>query len=194
MIVQAKVYYLNNGLSGAIKSFIDQIMSFDPWTLLAHFICSIIIIGCIAKWVYKPTSDFIAANKKKLDKERRNLIVSTRETRFFLDLLKKERNEVFNIKRNVEMKARKEADQIVIDARTLAQESVEKMKQEAESKVRMMEEKAKDQIKDSVINLSMELTEKLVGANINNVNNQAIIDAYIKDLEDKRLVSSEKQA
>lgn len=157
------------------------------WTFLTHLVCSLIIIACITLWVWKPTNEFIDANKKKLDKERQNLILNTRETKYFLGVLKKERNALFNLRRETEFKAREEAEKIIVDAKIQAERSSEHMRKEAEDRIRVMEEKAKDHIKGSVVKLSLELTEKLISANLNDENNKAIIEAYIKDLEERKI-------
>lgn len=182
---------LNNSISNKIQEFIKGYLNMNVWTFLTHLVCSLIIISVITLWVWKPTNEFIDENKKKLDRERQKLVLNTRETKYFLGVLKKERNELFNLKRDTEVKAKEEAEKIILDAKMHAEMSAENIRKDAEDRIRVMEEKAKEHIKGSVVKLSLELTEKLISANLNDENNKAIIDAYIKDLEDRK-ISSEK--
>ncbi|OAL09866.1 hypothetical protein A6V39_04790 [Candidatus Mycoplasma haematobovis] len=175
--------------SQEVKKFLNDHLSVNFWTLLIHVLCAIVIIACITVWVWKPTNDFIDKNKKLLDKTKQDLIVSSRETKYFLNLLKKERNYLFNLRRNTEEAARHEASRILTEANRNADKITASAKAEVDHRIKIIEQKAKDEIKGSVVRLSMELTQKLIGAHINEENSRHVIDAYLKDLEDKKITS-----
>lgn len=175
--------------SQAVKKFLAENLSVNLYVLITHILCAIVIIGCITVWVWKPTNDFIDKNKKLLDKTKQELVVNSRETKYFLNLLKKERNYLFNLRRNTEQAARHEASRIIKEANLNADRIAANAKSEADYRVKVIEQKAKDEIKGSVVKLSMELTEKLIGAHINEENSKHVIEAYLKDLEDKKIVS-----
>ncbi|AEG72447.1 ATP synthase F0, B subunit [Mycoplasma haemofelis str. Langford 1] len=179
----------SNSFSSAVKAYLHKNLSVNLWTLLVHVLCAGLIMMCITIWVWKPTNQFIDKNKKLLDKTKQDLVLSSRETKYFLDLLKKERNYLFDLRRNTEVSARKEAADIIDAARVRAMEINENMKRDVEHRIKALESKARDEIKSSVVNLSLELTQKLIGAHINEENSKHVIDAYLKDLEERKIVS-----
>ncbi|GCE63828.1 F0F1 ATP synthase subunit B family protein [Candidatus Mycoplasma haematohominis] len=174
-----------------ISKFVEEHLKMNVWVFLVHLVCAIIIMAFIAIWVWKPTNDFVANQKKKLEKEKNDLVVNNRETRYFLGLLKKEKNELFYTKRAITRAAIDEAERIRTEAQRSVNLVVADMQRKAEERIELMEEKAKEHIKEKIVNVALELTEKLVDANINDANNKAIIDAYLKELEEKKLVEGE---
>lgn len=154
-------------------------------------VCAILIIACISIWVWKPTNEFIASQKKKLDKEKNDLVVNNRESRYFLGLLKKEKYELFYTKRAITKTAAEEAERIREEARIAGEKIVSDLQSQAEERIRVMESKARHQIEKYIVDAAVELTEKLVDANLDNAKNKAVIDAYIKELEVKQMLEGD---
>lgn len=174
-----------------VRNFVEEHLKMNVWVFLVHLVCAIIIMVCIAIWVWKPTNDFVSVQKKRLEKEKNDLVVNNRETRYFLGLLKKEKHELFYTKRAIVKSAVEEAERIRTEAQKSVNTVVADMKRKAEERIELMEEKAKEHIKEKIVNVAMELTEKLIDKNIDYANNRAVIDAYLKELEDKKLVSAD---
>lgn len=158
---------------------------------MVHVVCAILIIACISVWVWKPTNEFIANQKKKLDKEKNDLVVNNRESRYFLGLLKKEKYELFYTKRAITRTAAEEAERIREEARIAGEKIVADLQSKAEERIRVMERKARHQIEKYIVDAAVELTEKLVDANLDNAKNKAVIDAYIKELEVKQVLEGD---
>lgn len=176
-----------------IKKFILEAMSLNVWVLLVHVVCLILIVACVSVWVWKPTNEFVESQKKKLDKEKNDLVVNNRETRYFLGLLKKEKYELFYTKRAITKAAAEEAERIRSEAKVAGEKIVADLQSRAEERINLMERKAREQIKKYIVDSAVELTEKLVDANIDAAKNKSVIDAYIKELETKQVLEGDER-
>lgn len=185
------IVVLQESLAEKIKKFIFGAMEMNIWVLLVHVMCAILIIACISVWVWKPTNEFISQQKRKLDKEKNDLVVNNREARYFLGLLKKEKHELFYTRRAITKAAAEEAERIREEAKVTGEKIVADLQAKAEDRISMMERKARHQIKKYIIDSAVELTEKLVDANLDDAKNKAVIDAYIKELEDKKVLEGD---
>lgn len=108
-----------------------------------------------------------------------------------MGLLKKEKYELFYTKRAITRTAAEEAERIREEARIAGEKIVADLQSKAEERIRVMERKARHQIEKYIVDAAVELTEKLVDANLDNAKNKAVIDAYIKELEVKQVLEGD---
>lgn len=121
-----------------------------------------------------------------MNKERHDLLLNNRESRYFLGLLKKERVELFDTKKRITENALKAAEEIKSNALAYMDQQNAELKEASRQRIAALEEKARENIQNMIAKEAMALTERLIDANLNDKNNQKIIDEYLKDLESRK--------
>lgn len=107
--------------------------------------------------------------------------------------LKKEKHELYFTRKAIIKTATEEAQRIRQEEQRITDKLIADMNKRASERIERMEKQAKEHIKEEIVNAAMELTEKLIDANINDANNKAIVAAYIKELEGKSVAPNTEE-
>ena len=160
-------------------------------TLDSQFIFSIVIqlintcILCfiLAKLLYNPVLAFLNARKERIanqmDETKKALDeAKTLKMQYELKLedIEHERNEILESARAA---ASKNSQQMISQAKNEA----EAIKNRAMLDIEREQEKAKDEVKKQIIQVSAAISEKFIAANISDAEQEKLVEETIKDLE-----------
>ncbi|AFN64903.1 ATP synthase subunit b [Mycoplasma wenyonii str. Massachusetts] len=172
-----------NGWTNQIQSLVKMFTQPQTSVIVAHLVSSLSVVIFIVYFFWKPTNKFINSQKDKLDKVHTDLSIATKETRQALTTLQQEQQN-FIAERKQFLKERQEKEKQILEQRM---QEAEKMKQEiiddANKRVKLMEEEAKRTVNQHIVTLSVELAEKLIRGAINPTTQSRIIDDYLDELD-----------
>ena len=164
-----------------LQNIADKIIPSDIWAFVVQLTATFLLVLILAKFLVKPVRKFVAARQEYIQKD--------------LDEAKM-KNELANV--NL-----KESDEKLKDARKVSKELVETAKvtalnekdriiEETKEEVRLMKEKAKQDIEserkkmeeeftNEVIDVALSAASKVVEREINDDDNRKIIKSFIKE-------------
>tara|TARA_B100001964_G_scaffold78710_1_gene89008 strand:- start:244 stop:747 length:504 start_codon:yes stop_codon:yes gene_type:complete len=160
----------------------NPLVQLDPglfvWTILTF----LVLLGVLAKFAWNPLL--------KMLKDREELIRSSlddaEKARAELERLNSEGEDIVN-------KARSEAQTILAEGKAAAsklkdetlnatKDQAKSILTEAEKQIRIEKDKAIEEIKSEVVDLSLSVAAKLIKKNISREDNQALIDESLKNV------------
>jgi F-type H+-transporting ATPase subunit b len=152
--------------------------------ILIQLINTGILCFVLSKLLYKPVLNFLNARKEKvaaqLDDAANTLKEAERLKAEYEEKLKNidnERNEILETARDA---AKKNSRQIISDARKEA----DLIKNRAEKDIANEREKAKDDIKKEIIDVSTEMSRRFIAKQISTDEQNKLFDETIKELEE----------
>ncbi|AGX89014.1 F0F1 ATP synthase subunit B family protein [Mycoplasma parvum] len=169
-------------LSQKLNGLISFLTTPDPRTIALHFISSLLVIVFIIYYFWKPTDAFIKKQKNKLDRAHIQLATATKETQEALNKLRIQQKRLKLNEQRILEEQREKAKQFLSQKIQEAEAIKSSIIEESKKKVIEIEEEAKKTINDKVIGLSVELTEKLIGASLNRKIHTKVINNYINSI------------
>ena len=164
-----------------LQNIADKIIPSDIWAFVVQLSATFLLVLILAKFLVKPIRNFVAARQAYIQKD--------------LDEAK-----IKNEQANINLK---EADSKLKDARKVSKELVETAKvtalnekdriiEETKEEVRLMKEKAKNDIDierkkmkeeftNEVIDVALSAASKVVEREINESDNKKLIESFIKE-------------
>ncbi|MBL51203.1 MAG: ATP synthase F0 subunit B [Candidatus Marinimicrobia bacterium] len=161
----------------------NPLVQLDPglfiWTILTFLILFIVL----AKFAWRPLltalesrentikSSLEDAEKAKLELERLNTESE--------EIIAKARSEAQSIR----TEAKATAEKIKADVMVQASEDAKKLRAEAEKQIQVEKNKAINEIRSEVADLTMSVAEKIIKKNLSKEDNQSLIDDSIRNLK-----------
>lgn len=170
----------------------DGIIEFTKYTLDnlgVQIFNTIVLVGVLWVILYNPVKDFLQRRTDKIADElnnaasnlkKSNELKLTYETK--IKEIEKERTEILETARKL---AKENETNIIADAKKEA----ELIKSRAMSDIKLEEEKAKDSIKNQIIETSMLMTQKFISSNIDEATQNKLIEEVISDLGESKWLS-----
>lgn len=162
------------------ESLVD--LNFRLWTIGFTLFNALVLFWIMRKLLFKPVADFIENRKATIRKQVDEA-----------DALKKQAGD---LKSNYESRLaniHEEKIAIINDAHKRGDELYQKMKEDAdkererilksaENEKNLMAAKAREELRNEAVNLSVNIAEALIKKEINTDTNKQIIDSIVKDL------------
>jgi F-type H+-transporting ATPase subunit b len=152
--------------------------------ILIQLINTGILCFVLSKLLYKPVLNFLKARKEKIAAQIDEADARLKEAEALkaqyeakLKDIDNERNEILETARDA---AKKNSRQIISDARKEA----DLIKNRAEKDISNEREKAKDDIKREIINVSTEMSRRFIAKQISSEEQNKLFDETIKELEE----------
>ena len=155
------------------------------WSTLAQILATIILFTVVIVFAVKPIKKYLKKRQELLDKEVKDTL---------------------NNKKNAEESAKK-ADQIILESHEKAKkildnaqiqatiykdEIINQAKEEAARKIKDSElvinkqkKEAYDEIHNAIVNVALDASEKILGREFNEKDNEKIVNNFIKDINNK---------
>lgn len=151
--------------------------------LLAQWGATLVLFLVVRRFVYHPMKNFLA--------ERQNTVTSELET------AKEKREEAEKMKAEYEAgikNAKEEGNRIIEESRSRGKELEKQLREDGEAEAEQILEKARLQIakekemayrevKDSTSDMAIAMAEKIIGENLSDQGQKALVDDFIKKLE-----------
>ncbi len=147
-----------------------------------QIISDIVIIFILAKLLYNPVREFLGSRKERIASNIKNAETSLTEANSLkaeyeskLANIEKERTEILDEARKV---AKEQEAQIIAAAR----EEAEVLKNRAETAIKREEERARDDMRKNIIDLSTVLASSVIAKNIDEDTQNKLLDEVIEGL------------
>ena len=162
--------------------FLD-VISVNVWAILASLANLLLLTWIIKKFLFKPVKKMLDARRAAIDEDYAQA--------------KAAREEAEESRLNYEAAmaaARQTSDQIIADASRTAEyrsneivaearERASEIRRQAETDALLERKKAEDEMKHEIVNVSAQLTGKLLQREINEEDHRNLIDSFLNDLD-----------
>ncbi|MBQ7275879.1 MAG: F0F1 ATP synthase subunit B [Bacilli bacterium] len=166
------------------NDFISKVIP-NFWAFLVQLFAFIIMIIIVIKFAYKPVSKFLAERKRIVNDNLTEAEEKNKEANKNLEEAKIKRQET-----------QKEAIQIIQDAKKEAEaergailedanQALAKTRAKAMEDIELAKAKAMKEMHDEVVDIAMEATKNILGREVNNNDDKALLDDFVSDLIDK---------
>lgn len=162
------------------EDFLNKLIP-NFWSFLIQLLSLIVLIVVVIFFAYKPVKKMLKARQDHIESEiyeaekmKADAIVHEREAKNHLIVSKKEANDIIALAKE---NAAKEKDLILKQG----QEEVSKMKIKADQDIEKAKEDALKDIKDEMVNISLEASKELLKRNISNEDNVRLVRDFIED-------------
>ncbi|MBQ6554382.1 MAG: F0F1 ATP synthase subunit B [Firmicutes bacterium] len=153
------------------------------FSILVQLINTCIMCFVLAKLLYNPVLDFLNARKERIasqltESQKALNEANTLKMQYELKLedIEHERSEILESARSA---ANKNSQQII----TQAKEEAEAIKNRALLDIEREREKAKDEVKKQIIQVSAAVSEKFISAKMTDAEQEKLVEDTIRDLE-----------
>ncbi len=154
----------------------------DPGLFIWTILTFLVLLFMLRKFAWKPLLSMLEKREEMIRKS----LDDAEQAKLELERLSQESQEIVD-------KARTEAQNIVSDGKSTAEKVKEDILRTARDKADMIVEDAKKQIKSEkdkaigeikseVVNLSLQIANKLIGKNITKSDNQTLIEKSLKEI------------
>ena len=161
-----------------------DVISINIWQILISLLNLVLLFLILKKFLYKPVKNVLAKRQGELDEQYAAAALAENTAR--ADQKKWEETVAF---------AKKEADNIVSDAAetakargnaimTQAKAEAEEIIRQAKKEAELEKQKAKDDIKRQIVDVSGALSEKILEREIKEEDHRALIDSFIEKIGD----------
>lgn len=159
----------------------------NVWVFIAHIVATLIILGAVIWFGWKPTKEFLRKRKDVIEKN----VVESKEARIEANKnLEISKQELLNSKqtaREIINNATLEADELRKDIEKKAKNRAAFIEKEATENIKKQENELNKKINSQVFDLALDTAEVLLGKKINKTENKDLVDSIIKDLESTKL-------
>ena len=161
----------------------NPLVKLDPGLFIWTILTFLILFFVLAKFAWKPllaalesrenTIKFSLEDAEKAKAELERLNAESEE------IIAKARSEAQTIR----VEAKSAAEKIKADVMVQAGEDAKKIRDEAEKQIQVEKDKAINEIRQEVVNLTMTVAEKVIKKNLSKEDNQSLIEDSIKHLK-----------
>ena len=160
---------------------VQEFISITPWTIVFSICNLLILCALIKKFLFKPVMSILEARQKEIDdiygeadKDRNEAAeLKTEYTR----RMSGARAEADGIVRTAMDSALRKSDQIVSDANSQAA----RIKERAASEIEQERRKAFAELQGELSGMAVDIAAKMVGREINEKDQQALVDEFIRN-------------
>ena len=159
-----------------------DIITVNIWSILVSLANLVILFLIVKKFFYKPVKSMLDSRKAKVEKDYADASEA-----------KQKANETLSSYEEKLSHAKDESDAIIAaaveNAKSREREIIDEAKSEAEGIVKKAQinadqelKKARESIKDEIVEVSAQLTEKLLSREIKKEDHQNLIDSFIEEI------------
>ncbi len=162
----------------------SEIISVNLWQIVVSLSNLVILFLIIKKFLYQPVKNVLKSRQNKIDEK-------YAQAEEYLTDAEKAKNQLEEKLSNAEIKAdeilneatlhaERRKEKIAKEARDEADSIIRQAKQEAE----LEKKKAESEIKTQIVDVSFELSKKLIEREITKEDHRALIDSFIEQIGD----------
>ncbi len=163
---------------------IFEMLGLDGWSILFYAVNLIVLIGLLVLILYKPVKKMLKAKRQKLDEtfeeNKRLKEESEKLNAEYAKMIEDMKVENARVAAEVASSARERADAIVEQAQEQARSIIDAARKDASGQ----KEQLKNEYRDSVNRLAVQIAQKLLEREISDADNSALIEQVLSDWED----------
>ena len=158
---------------------VQDLVTIDPWTLIAQLLNLFIQVMLIKKFLFKPIREVLAKRKALADAELADAAQAKEEAESlkseYEESMKQARDKANDILNTAQKSATQQSEEIIREANAQAVS----IKAKAERDIEQERRKAVNEIKDEIGDMAMEIAGKVIGREINSSDHEKLIDDFI---------------
>ena len=158
---------------------VQDLVTIDPWTLIAQLLNLFIQVMLIKKFLFKPIREVLAKRKALADAEIAEATKAKEEAESlkseYEESMKQARDKANDILNTAQKSATQQSEEIIREANAQAVS----IKAKAERDIEQERRKAVNEIKDEIGDMAMEIAGKVIGREINSSDHEKLIDEFI---------------
>ncbi|MBO4618343.1 MAG: F0F1 ATP synthase subunit B [Lachnospiraceae bacterium] len=158
---------------------VQDLVTIDPWTLIAQLLNLFIQVMLIKKFLFKPIREVLAKRKALADAELADAAKAKEEAEAlkseYEESMKQARDKANDILNTAQKSASQQSEEIIREANAQAVS----IKAKAERDIEQERRKAVNEIKDEIGDMAMEIAGKVIGREINSSDHEKLIDDFI---------------
>ena len=159
-----------------------EVISLNLWQVIISLIDLLIIFLLLKKFLYKPVKKLLAKREAQVNsiysKAEAARAAAEADKASYHEKLSYAQEEAKDIIKSAQASATRISNTLISDAN----EEVAAMRQKAEADIAL--QKATNEVKTLISDLSLNIAEKMLGREINSDDQSALIDQFIKDIGD----------
>ncbi|MBR2667932.1 MAG: F0F1 ATP synthase subunit B [Oscillospiraceae bacterium] len=161
-----------------------EVISLNLWQVIISLIDLLIIFLLLKKFLYKPVKKLLAKREAQVNsiysKAEAARAAAEADKATYHEKLSYAQEEAKDIIKSAQASATRISNTLISDAN----EEVAAMRQKAEADIALEKQKATNEVKTLISDLSLNIAEKMLGREINSDDQSALIDQFIKDIGD----------
>ena len=158
---------------------VQDLVTIDPWTLIAQLLNLFIQVMLIKKFLFKPIREVLAKRKALADAEIAEATKAKEEAESlkseYEESMKQARDKANDILNTAQKSASQQSEEIIREANAQAVS----IKAKAERDIEQERRKAVNEIKDEIGDMAMEIAGKVIERELNASDHEKLIDEFI---------------
>ena len=161
----------------------NPLVKLDPGLFIWTILTFLILFFVLAKFAWKPLLAALESRENTI----KSSLEDAEKAKTELERLNAESEEIIAKARSeaqtIRVEAKSAAEKIKADVMVQAGEDAKKIRDEAEKQIQVEKDKAINEIRQEVVNLTMTVAEKVIKKNLSKEDNQSLIEDSIKHLK-----------
>ena len=162
----------------------SEIISVNLWQIVVSLLNLVILFLIIKKFLYQPVKNMLKSRQEKIDEKNSQAeayLSEAEETKAQLEArLNDAENQADEILNEATVNATRRKEKILAEARDEADAIIRQAKTNAELEMK----KAESDIKTQIVDVSFELSKKIIEREINKEDHHKLIDSFIEQIGD----------
>ncbi len=162
----------------------SEIISVNLWQIVVSLLNLVILFLIIKKFLYQPVKNVLKSRQDKIDEQNNKAseyLSDAERTKAELEAkLNDAENQADNILNEATVNAQRRKEKILDEARDEADAIIRQAKTNAELEMK----KAESDIKTQIVDVSFELSKKIIEREINKEDHHKLIDSFIEQIGD----------
>lgn len=162
----------------------SEIISVNLWQIVVSLLNLVILFLIIKKFLYQPVKNVLKSRQEKIDEKNSQAeayLSEAEETKAQLEAkLNDAENQADEILNEATVNATRRKEKILAEARDEADAIIRQAKTNAELEMK----KAESDIKTQIVDVSFELSKKIIEREINKEDHHKLIDSFIEQIGD----------
>jgi F-type H+-transporting ATPase subunit b len=162
----------------------SEIISVNLWQILVSLLNLVILFLIIKKFLYQPVKNVLKSRQDKIDEQNNKAseyLSDAERTKAELEAkLNDAENQADNILNEATVNAQRRKEKILDEARDEAESIIRQAKTNAELEMK----KAESDIKTQIVDVSFELSKKIIEREIKEEDHHKLIDSFITQIGD----------
>ena len=161
----------------------NPLVQLDPGLFIWTILTFLILFFVLAKFAWKPLLAALESRENTI----KSSLEDAEKAKTELERLNTESEEIMAKARSeaqtIRVEAKAAAEKIKADVMVQAGEDAKKIREEAEKQIQVEKDKAITEIRQEVVNLTMNVAEKVIRKNLSKEDNQSLIEDSLKNLK-----------
>ena len=153
----------------------------DPQTWVA--ISFILFFICFGKVIWTKLSNYLDAKINVINKEIKDAQNLHSEAKKLLENEKKKVQDLENKVKTILEKSKEESQNILLENKETIEKEITKLEKECEEKIKYLEKEAIKEIREKLVNDSVNLAIENIQRNLSDIDHDSLIDSSITDIK-----------